>query len=73
MNREEYEIVFRWKKVPLTEESSDYYGSMGAFRDYDKARVAWRMLSDLLGDDWEVWINMNVKSCMKVYPKFEVE
>lgn len=68
MERTEYEVVFRWKNVPLTEEQSDYYGSMGAFTDRKKAIDAWNMIADLLGDDWEVWINMKTEICKKIFP-----
>ena len=63
-----YSIVFRWKNVPLTEESADYYGSMGEFRRLDKATDAYVMLQRLLGDEWELWINRNTEKCEKVFP-----
>lgn len=68
MNGVTYSIVFRWKKVPLTEEQVDYMGSMGQFRDYAKAFNAYGMLQETLGNDWEIWINRNTENCEQVYP-----
>lgn len=68
MNGVTYRIVFRWKKVPLTEEQVDYMGSMGQFRDYAKAFNAYEMLQETLGNDWEIWINRNTENCEQVYP-----